>query len=143
MNSTYSFLDLSGAMVTPVGAYIFTGEGIGDLTVSMLTDRTVHDTGADGSIMVSKIAGNNGSITINVQQTSNLHKFLLKWFNAMLIGDTALWAASSILLRNVVIGTSHICTGISPQKVPDNPYQSQVQRVSWTLMCADIQNVPM
>ena len=72
--STYSFLDLSGSISHPtIGSYLFTGEGVGDINISMSTDRSAHDVASDGSVMVSKIAGNNGTITITAQQTSPLH----------------------------------------------------------------------
>ena len=38
-------------------------------------------------------------------------------------------------------GTSHTASGISPQKVPDKPYQAQGQKVTWVLMCADVQSI--
>lgn len=140
--STYSFLDLSGAIAHPsLGAYTFTGEGVGEVNVAMSTDRTAHDVAADGSIMISKIAGNNGTITISTQQTSPLHKWLLNWFNYLVLAPTNEWAQSTALLRNSTDGSSHVATGIAPQKVADKPYQAQGQRVTWTLLCADIQNV--
>jgi len=145
MQSTYSFLDLSGAIASPVGPYIFTGDGIGEggIVVEMSQERTAHDTGADGSIMVSKMAGNNGTINISVQQTSNLHKWLLGWYNALVLGDTSIWAATGMLLRNVSDGTSHIISGVSPGKKPGMPYHRQGQNITWALMAADIQSVPI
>lgn len=82
--STYSFLDLSGSISHPtIGSYLFTGEGVGDINISMSTDRSAHDVASDGSVMVSKIAGNNGTITITAQQTSPLHFWLLDWYNTL------------------------------------------------------------
>ena len=141
-NTTYSFLDLSGAIAHPgVGAYTFTGEGIGSVVVAMATDKTVHDVAADGSVMISKIAGNNGSISVSCQQTSNIHKWLMAWYNYLMIADTDEWAQMSILLRNTSDGTSHIASGVSPSKVPDKSYQAKGQMVQWLLMAADIQSV--
>lgn len=141
-NTTYSFLDLSGAVAHPgVGAYTFTGEGVGSVVVSMTTEKTAHDVAADGSVMVSKIAGNNGTVTVTCQQTSNIHKWLMAWYNYLILADTDEWAQTSALLRNTSDGTSHVISGISPQKVPDKTYQSQGQNVSWVLMAADIQSV--
>jgi hypothetical protein len=140
--TTYSFLDLSGAIAHPLmGAYTFSGEGAGEVRVSMLTDKTVHDVAADGTVMVSKVAGNNGSISITCQQTSNLHKWLMAWYNLLMFSDTTQWAETAATLRNTSDGTSHIVNGISPQKVPDKSYQSQGQRVTWVLMAADIQSL--
>ena len=139
--TTYSF---AGSINHPTfGSYLFDGTGVGSVTVSKATDRTAHDIAADGSVMVSKIAGNNGTVTIECQQTSAIHKWLSAWFNALWQLPTSEWASTSMTLRNTATGTRHIISGISPQKEPDTPYQSQGQRVSWTLMCAEITNLPI
>ena len=141
--TTYSFLDLSGALVHPsLGAYIFTGQGVGQVTVTMDTERSAHSVAADGTIMVSKIAGHNGKIQIQCQQTSNVHKWLLAAENALYIADTDAWAEMSASLRNTSDGTSHIIVGISFGKVPDKVYQAEGQMVTWTLWAANIQNIP-
>lgn len=142
--TTYSFTDLAGSISHPTfGAYLFDGTGIGSITVAKATDRTAHDVAADGSVMVSKIAGNNGTLTIECQQTSAIHKWLLAWFNVLWQLPTSEWASTSITLRNSATGTRHIISGVSPQKEPDTPYQSQGQRVTWNLMCAEITNLPI
>ena len=141
---TYSFAVLAGSINHPTfGSYLFDGTGVGSVTVAKATDRTAHDIAADGSVMVSKIAGNNGTVTIECQQTSAIHKWLSAWFNALWQLPTSEWASTSMTLRNTATGTRHIISGISPQKEPDTPYQSQGQRVSWTLMCAEITNLPI
>jgi len=140
--TTYSFLDLSGAISqSSLGAYTFTGEGVGEITVSMATDRTVHDTAADGSVMVSKVAGDSGHLTVSCQQTSTVHKWLLAWYNYLVAAGTDEWASTTMLLNNTTDGTSHVITGVSPQKVPDKAYQAQGQRVSWVLMAASISSI--
>lgn len=142
--TTYSFLDLSGAIEHPLlGAYSFTGQGVGEVSVAMSTEKTHHEVAADGSVMVSKIAGNNGTITVKCQQTSMVHKWLLAAFNALVIADTDQWAKMSSLLRNASDGTSHIVSGISFNKIPDKSYQAQGQNVTWTLPAADIQSLPV
>lgn len=139
--TTYSFLDLAGAITHPSfpgGPYMFTGEGVGSVTVNMQTERTAHDVAADGSIMVSKIAGNNGQIIIECQQTSLVDKYLLQLYNYLLQASSAEWAMAAIALRNVVNANNHIATGVSFGKLPDKPYGASGARVSWTLWAADI-----
>lgn len=137
--STYSFLDVTGSIhCDKVGDYIFTGKGVGSITISMAQERTAHDVAADGSVMVSKVAGNNGTVTIEVQQTSPLNRWLTNWAHALWTGATDIWASTSMLIRCTNTGTTHVITGVSPQKQPDTPYQNQGQRVTWTLMAADI-----
>lgn len=142
-HTTYSFLDLAGAIshpLFPLGVFQFTGEGVGSLTVTMMTERTAHDVAADGSIMISKIAGNNGQINIECQQTSLLHKYLLSLYNYVTTADASAWAMAAIIMRNVKDGTSHIATGVSFGKIPDKPYGASGARVTWTLWAADITN---
>lgn len=142
--TTYSFGDLVGSVSHPtIGTYIFSGEGTGSVSVSKATERTAHDIAADGSVMVSKVPGNNGTVIIECQQTSAIHKWLCAWFNALWLLDTTEWAASSIFLRNASTKTSHVCRGVSPLKEADTPYAAQGQRVTWTLMCAEITNTPL
>jgi hypothetical protein len=142
--STYSFLDLTGNIAhSSVGAFNFVGEGLGELSISMATDRTVHDVAADSSVMVSKIAGSNGTITIQTQQASSLHKWLILWYNYLSLADSDEWAKTAVLVRASKMGITHLATGVSPQKIGDTPYQAQGQRVSWILMAADIQTLPL
>jgi len=140
--TTYSFTDLSGALAHPdLGAYIFTGEGVGQIMVTMSTDKSAHNVAADGTIMVSKIAGHNGQIQIQCQQTSAIHKWLLAAYNALYLGDTDAWAQMAATIRNTSDGTSHVVTGASFQKAADKTYAAQGGMVTWTLFAADIQSL--
>lgn len=145
--TTYSFKDSSGAFTHPLaGAFPFAGQiGMNQLHVAMATEQTVHDLAADGTIMVSAVAGDNGSLAIEVQQTSLLHQFLLAWYNQIKIlrdqGNVQDWATAAVTVRNMVDGSTHVCTGVSPSKIPDKVYAAQGQKLTWNLMCADIQNV--
>jgi len=142
MADTYSFLDCILNMTFATGNMTITGKGIGTLTVAMAQDRSVIETASDGNPMVSKIAGNNGSLTITVQQTSDAHKFLLGMYNALIISPPALWAQGVALLRCTSDSTSHSFTGVCFQKLGDKAYDKQGQMVTWVLLCADIQSVP-
>jgi hypothetical protein len=147
--TTYSFKDTSGAFAHPlVGAFPFSGQiGQGQFTIAMTTEKTAHDVAADGAVMVSAISGDNGSVSIEVQQTSTLHTFLLSWYNTikalMDSGNVDDWATAALTIRSIVDGSIHICRGISPSKVPDKTYAAQGQRLTWVLMCADIQNLTL
>ena len=145
--TTYSFKDLTGAFVHPLaGSYILGGGnvGLGQITIAMTQDRTVQDVSSDGSIMVSYIPGDNGTISIEVQQTSDLHGFLVNWFNACKtaadLGDVSNWASGTVSIRNLLDGSVHTATGVSPGKVPDKVYQAQGQKLTWTLPAARIIN---
>lgn len=143
-HSTYSFTDINATIQCPgYGSYSVQGEGVGDVNVSKNTDRTVHDVAADGSVMASKIAGNNGSVTINAQQTSSLHKFLQGLFNYCWQADTSEWTSISMTIEAPKMGKTYYCAGGSFVKEPDEPLQSQGQRVAWSILFVDIQRIQL
>lgn len=138
-HTTYSFADLACVLAhAAVGQYVATGEGTGSISVSMTTDRSAHDVAADGRVMVSKINGRNGSVTISVQQTSALNKWLLKLYSYLEQAPASEWAGINITLRSSTMQDLIRATGVSFQKLPDKPFQAQGQQVSWVFMAADI-----
>lgn len=147
--TTYSFKDSSGAFTHPIaGAFLFGGQvGLSQMHISMSTEKSTHDVASDGTIMVSYISGDNGSCALEIQQTSALHAFLLAWYNTIKTladqGNVTNWATAAITIRNVVDGSTHVLTGVSPSKIPDKVYTAQGQKITWTLMATDVQNVTL
>jgi hypothetical protein len=121
--------------------------GFNSATVIMATEKTAQDVAGDGSVMVSIIAGDNGEVMIEMQQTSNLYASLFALYDTLLAllnaGNVQYAAAMAITIRNITDGTSHVCTGVSFAKPPDKPYQAQGQRITWRLPAADIQTVAL
>lgn len=147
-SATYSFVDTSGVLTNPAlpAPVVFAGQiGMGSFTIIMHTERTQHDVAADGTVMPSAIAGDNGEITIEVQQTSLLNQLLLNLYNTLLAafynGDVTNWAATSISLRNIVSASQHLLSGVSFSKIPDKPYHAQGSKIVWRLMACSIQNL--
>ena len=139
MFKTYSFEDVTASFSHPsVGAASSTGAGIGTIGISKANDDTAHDVAADGNVMVSKLAGKNGTIAITMQQVSDLNKFLLKWYNYVKQASASEYASMNVTINSKNLGDSTVCTGVSPQKIADRPYQAQGQQVTWNLMCAEI-----
>lgn len=147
--TSYSFKSLTGSIINiPMGVTIpIQGGNIGNgsVHVRMLTDRTVHDVAADGSIMVSYVSANNGTIDFELQQTSILHSELMGLYNLLILaaesGDSTSWTATTISLRDGSTGRQQICNGVSFLKKPDDPHQSTGQKVTWSLLAADVQTV--
>lgn len=147
--NTYSFKSLTGVLTNPVfGTTIpLTGGniGAGSFTIRMTTARTAHDTAADGTVMVSYMAGDNGEVDINVQESSSLHTLLLALYNLAVLAanndDVSGWAATAISFRMLTDGSQHILTGCSFDKIPDKPYEANGQRITWKLMAANIINL--
>jgi hypothetical protein len=145
MAKTYSFKSLSGAFTHPlVGSFVFAGKlGIGQITIGMAGEKTAHDRASDGAIMVSFISGDDGYATIEIQQTSLLHQFLVSWYNVIKtsadLGDPTNWATAALTMRSIVDGAEHELRGISPEKMADKGYAAQGGKVTWKLMAASVQ----
>lgn len=148
VQTTYSFKDLTGVLNNPLldSPYQIVGGNIGNgsLTIRMLTTRTEHEVAADGAVMPSYVAGQNAEITIEVQQTSQLHHALLALYNLLTTaadgGDISNWASTAISLRTILDGAGHFLSGVSFQKIPDKPYAAKGQNVAWILMAASAVN---
>lgn len=140
MFKTYSFQDTDISITHPnVGNMTASGEGVGSVAVNMANDKTVHDTAADGSVMVSKIKTRSGTIALAVQQSSGIHTFLVRWINYLESAPAAEWAGTVVTIRSKSTGETITAKGVSPQKSADKSYQAQGQTLTWNLMSADIQ----
>lgn len=138
--STFSFADITMTIShASVGQRVVSGEGIGNINTTMATERTTHETSADGSVMISKIKGRSGSHSLAVQQTSDLNNWLLKLYNYLETAPANEWAGISIILRSPNLRDLITSNGVSFQKLPDKPYQAQGQQITWNFMAADIQ----
>lgn len=142
--TSFAFKSIVGAFTDPdAGTYSFAGqEGIKHLTVTNATERTVHDTAADGTVMVSYVSGTSGSLDIETQQNSSLHQFLVNWANLKFTqsenGGAASFAAAAVKIQDLLNGATHILTGVSPTKIPDKPYGPAGASVTWRLMAANV-----
>lgn len=146
--TVYSFKDISGVFNHPLMGVplVFHGQvGIKSVTVAMATEKTARDVGADGSVMVSAIPGDDGVVTIVCQQNSLTQLWLLGWYNLVKIamdqGDITNFATGAMTLRSLTMGYGHIIIGVSIPKLGDRPYAAQGADISWPLSAADIQNI--
>jgi Protein of unknown function (DUF3277) len=148
VGTTYSFKSLTGVLTNSVfGVTIpLTGGniGVGSITIRMNTTRTTHDVAADGTVMPSYIAGDNGEVDIAVQETSAIHQALLALYNLAVLAanhdDVSGWAAMAMSFVLLVDGSTHTLTGVSFEKIPDKPYEASGQKMTWKLMAANIVN---
>jgi len=145
---TYSFKSLTGVLTNTVfGVTIpLTGGniGVGSITVRMNMTRTTHDVAADGTVMPSYVAGDNGEVDIQVQETSAVHSELLALYNLCVLAadneDVSGWAATAISFTLLIDGSTHTLTGVSFDKIPDKPYEANGQKMIWKLLAANIIN---
>ena len=137
--TVYSFEDTSLTLNHPsVGMFTFVGKGVGSASVTRANDITQHDVAADGSTMISKVPSRNGTLAIAIQQTSEGHKFLRKWYNYVETASPSEFAKASATLKSLSTGETLNMSGVTPQKRADAAYQANGQQVTWNLMCAKI-----
>lgn len=138
--STYSFTDIELVLSHPsYGQFSLNGEGAGSIQINKTTERSTHNVAADGSVMTSKIAGDNGTVVVNAQQTSDLHSWIQGLFNYLKSANTNEWAQISMTMRAPHMGRNVIGTYGSIQKEPDETFETQGGLLAWTLLFADVQ----
>ena len=135
----YSFEDTVLTISHPnFGTYSAYGTGIGSLAISYANDVTKHDVAADLAVVVSKWVAKNGTVTLDILQSSDFNAWLKKFTAFLENSDTDQFALATMSISNKSTGDSYYCTGVSHQKKADNNFQSQAQNRSWTMMCASI-----
>lgn len=136
---TYSFEDTVLTISHPnFGTYSAYGTGIGSLSIAYANDVTKHDVAADLAVVVSKWVAKNGTVTLDIMQSSDFDAWLKKFTAFLENSDTDQFALATMSIYNKSTGDSYYCTGVSHQKQADNSFQSQAQNRSWTMMCANI-----
>lgn len=142
-NTTYSFSDVDVIISHPlVGQKSANGEGIGKLSISYTDNLTESDLGADGSTMISKIESGRGTITLEIQQTSSLNKWLLNYVNKVRNAATGQWAAAAITIEErFKDGVKVTALNVAPIKRPDKSNAQQGDHVSWAFFSPHIEEV--
>lgn len=136
---TYSFEDTTININHPqFGNYSAYGSGIGTVTVSYTNDISAHDVASDLTVVVSKIAKMNGTVTFNILQSSDFNNYLKKLVAYLKQAPTSEWALTTINIENKSTGDTYVCSGASPQKIPDNSYTDQAGTRDWVWLVANI-----
>ena len=136
---TYSFEDTVLTISHPnFGTYSAYGTGIGSISIAFANDVTKHDVAADLAVVVSKWVAKNGTVTLDILQSSDFNAWLKKFTAFLESSDTDQFALATMSISNKSTGDSYHCTGVSHQKKADNSFQSQAQNRSWAMMCAEI-----
>ena len=137
--STYGFKDLSVVMAHPaLGQIEINGAGARSITFTMSNDSSHHDLAADGSVMTSKIAAPNGTVTVVVQQTSEVHHWFRKLYNYLSAAPLNEWAQITLLATGPHMQVTHEGNNMSFQKRADMPYQAQGGEISWTFLAGEL-----
>lgn len=135
----YSFEDTTVEINHPgFESFSAYGTGLGTVSVTMANDDTIHDVASDRSVVVSKAIRGNGTISFTVTQASEFNDWMKRFSNFLKASDTSQYALATVVVTNRSTGDTIYCSGVSPQKLADNNFESQAQQRTWNLMCADI-----
>jgi len=140
MARTYSFQEASAIISHPsYGQISIVGQGVGSITISYANDASVQDLAADGNVMTSRIKAKNGTLAINLQQTSDANRLINNMYNSLEIGPAYDWANVTVTVNLPSLGETTVCTGVSFQKKADRAYQAQGQQRTWNMLAESIQ----
>lgn len=135
----YSFSDTILTLSHPsLGQLSTNGMGMGEISVQMRTDRSQIDVAADGTPVVSKIKDQTGTMTLSVQQISDLHTSLKRWFNYLENAEASEWSLIKAVLTSKQTGEQDIMTGGSITKHPDKTFASTAGNITWSFLFANI-----
>ncbi len=133
----YNFNDIKFVISHPsIGRYTADGAGLGSIKVTMATDRTKQDVAADGAVMVTKVEGRNGTIALDIQQTSDLDQWLRKAYAYVDTAGASEWAKFAITIRSSIMVELINAYEVSFQILPERPFEADGQHVTWSLMAA-------
>lgn len=137
---TYSFQEAVVTVSHPLfGQYSFVGQGIGSVDIDYANDASAHDLAADGTVMTSKIKADNGTVAINIQQTSSGNTWLTNLFKSLKIAAASAWNDLTITVSVPSISESTVCSRCCFQKNATRSYQAQGQQKTWNFMSESIQ----
>ena len=98
---TYSFEDTVLTISHPnFGTYSAYGTGIGSLSIAYANDVTKHDVAADLAVVVSKWVAKNGTVTLDIMQSSDFNAWLKKFTAFLENSDTDQFALATMSISN-------------------------------------------
>lgn len=137
--TVYSFPDVKVVMYHQnVGQCVLSSEGIGKVTITQTGDMSSHTATSDGYVVVNRLHSSHGMITIELAQNSTADEFLRKWARYLKSTETYLFALTALNIVDTAGGFTIYCEGVTPQKIPDRPYDATCSMVSWVLLAASI-----
>jgi len=141
--SVYSFADVTVSITHPLkGAKIADGLGIGKVSTDFTDDLTNSDLGADGSVMVTKINSQRGTVDLDIQQTSSLNKWLIDLANAVVAAPAASWASTTITIQEKFPnGITTTASKVALVKRPSRENGQTGAHVTWRFFSANMTQV--
>lgn len=120
----------------------FEGSGADSITFDKGQNRATMQKAADGSIVFSSIAGEEGTVTIEAQQVSPLNSYLTNAYNTTRSGPSQQRAQISINSVNQITGDRVVCSNGIFIGEPADTRASEAQNRSWQILFANITFLP-
>lgn len=142
--TVWSFNDCVTTITSDYSAepFVFEGSGADSITFDKGQGRATTQVAADGHVVFSSIAGEQGTVTIESQQTSQLHQYLQSLYNKSRTGASSKRASLMIDSVNNISGDRVVCSyGIFAGE-PAAANSKEVQNRSWQILFADVSFIP-
>lgn len=137
--TVYSLADVRAVMYhQDVGQCVLSSQGLGKISITHAGDLSSHTATADGYVVVNRLRGSHGMITLEVPQNSSADEFLRRWARYLKNAQSWLFALTALNIVDQMGGFTIYCEGVTPQKIPDRVYDQTSGNVSWTLLAASI-----
>lgn len=137
---TYSFQEVEVTLSHPsLGIITTNGLGIGSVSVNMATDRASASVASDGAVVINKIEDKHGTVELEIQQTSDVHTSLKKWWSYLETASSSEFAKIKTVVTNKSTGEQDICTNGAIVKHPDSQYGAEVGSFTWSFLHSKIQ----
>lgn len=141
---TYSFQDVTAAIVGPGGAFsIGSGAGVAEEGISIdaadaLNEMTI---GADGQGMHTLIADKSGKITVRMLKTAPVNALLMAMLQFQRT-SSAFHGQNTITITNVAMGEVTTAQQVAFAKVPSNTYAKNANVIEWNFDAIQIDYAP-
>lgn len=133
MSKTYSFLDVSAAIVGPGGAFSL-GSGVGaaeeGITVTFIEEADRMQVGADGKAMHSLNASKAAKVVVRLLKTSLTNGLLMALYNFQR-ASSANWGQNTIMITDTQRGDVYSCQEVAFVKPPDNKFGKDANILEW------------
>ena len=140
MYNVYSLADTKAVLCHP---YVGTANlhlcGRGRMVISFSGDMSAHTMTADGTVIINRLKAENGIITLEVPQNSIADEFLRKW--CKYLRNTArpdFFHLTTLTITDQAGGFTLVCSGVTPQKIPDRTFDRSSTNLTYTLLAASI-----
>ncbi len=136
--SVYSLKDVRTVLSHPdCGQCVLSDAGGGRVTISTAGDMAANTKSATGYVTINKMDARDGVIGLEVPMNSDADNFLRVFCKTLAAKPTNRFGLGVFTLNDTAAGRVITCTGVVPQKVPDDNYDQQASNRQYNLLYAE------